>query len=124
MTPTIRVVLEDGRWLRLHMPTVNQQLELDAMPVPETQADGRARIETLIGWLRDACDSKSWEGDVGDGLTLQDLNRLVHRWMSQAQDDAFPFDSESSSETPSAEPPSEEQTAVQSRSRSRRSSKS
>lgn len=121
-TPTTRIVMPDGkRWLTLHLPSVNQQLEILDLPEGTTTEDEIERTRYWRKAISEATVETSWGGDVMDGITLHELQPVVMHWLAEAEDDALPLDAASSSATPAPEPPSEAPTAARRRSRSRRS---
>ena len=129
-TPVVRLVMPDGkRWLRLHIATVRQQLDIADMP-PIDATDSKAlqqRYEEWLAFLEAALDESSWAGRVGDGIGLSELKETLEHWLQMTEDDAFPLAPESGSATSSAGQLSEAPTADASPStgpRSRRSSRS
>lgn len=124
VTPLARVELANGRWLRLHLASVSQQLEIDGADTPTTNAGWRELFEKYLVWLDEACEETSWDGKVGDGIALNELTTVVTHWLHATEEVAFPLAQESGSETKSAEQPSEEPTAEHSQSNTPPSSKS
>lgn len=119
-TPLATVTLPDGRWLRLHVASINQQLLIDGNS-KATKANARLWYDEL----RRSVVETSWGGDVGDGLGMHELLAVVNRWMVATEDVALPLASGSDSETTPSEPDSPKPTASRPhRSRSRRSSAS
>jgi hypothetical protein len=123
-TPLVRLELSGGRWLLLHLASVNQQLALSDMQPAQTDDEGKIRFRDWLAMLDDACEEKSWKGSVGDGLAIHELEMFVTRWLVATENMAFPLATDSDSETPSAEPLSEAQTADQSPSSTPSSSRS
>jgi hypothetical protein len=119
--------MPDGkRWLRLHLATVRQQLDLaDMQPIASNDSDGlRKRYGDWLDMLEAARNETSWGGNVGDGVALGELQVLVERWLMATEEAAIPLASESDSDTISAEPLSAEQTAERKQSGGRRSHRS
>lgn len=125
-TPVVKLDLPNGRWLRMHLATVNQQLEVSDLPAipPGDDESFKARYREWLSLLDEACEETSWHGRVGDGLALSEVQPTLERWLVLTEDDAFPLASESDSGTSSAEPLSEAPTADPSPSTGRRSRKS
>lgn len=123
-TPIIRISLPDGRWLDMHRPNVNQQMAIMDLSEEDSPEANNARTRFYWGVLRESCEQTSWGGDIGDGLSLDDLPDIVTRWMAASENDAVPLGSASDSDTQSPQPQSEAPTAKRRKSSTRRSSKS
>lgn len=114
--------LADGRTIRMRLATVNEQLAIMDLPLARTKA---AQIERLRFWrdlFRDATVETSWGGDVGE-LTSTQMFALVGPWLELREEEAVPFVSGSSLDTPPSEARSPEQTADGNAPQSRRSSR-
>lgn len=123
-TPIARIELSRDRWVRLHLPSVNQQLDIIELPTFDTEEGSRTRVRFWRDTFAENQVETSWGGDVMDGITVRELEMFATLWLTAAEEDAVPLGLASGGATPPPKLPSEAPTGSPSKSRRRRSSQS
>lgn len=98
-TAIVRVELPDGRWARMHKPTVDQQLGMIDLDESDTPDANIARLRFFRDTFRAATVETSWGGSLGDG-DVGDMYDWIGPWMRATEDAAFPPASGTATDTP------------------------
>lgn len=116
----VRVDLPDGRWMRLQIASVDDQIAILDMPDSTTNELAIANTRFVRDMLSARHIENSWGGAPFAGIALDELMWLVNRWLEATEETAVPLASGSSSGTP----PDQPRSANRRERRSRRSSSS